>query len=231
MTVDYLAMLHSTKHSPADAARLLLILDEFAVVDELVPERVRKLLNVGSESVRSFSPEYYLQKLDFLLRYPRYLAFEIVDEAVRLGDARRIEAMSDVRGIVFLPPSQSCPEPFMRFKWGAYEHLTHVEMLWLTYRLVLASREPATSRQKTFYITERGRERADALRRQIDAAREYSGRIRMIKKYLGSISASEIRTRQYRHQAYKDVEWHEPIPNLTEAIVKDHFRNTFNEEL
>ena len=65
-----------------DAARLLLILARFARGSEELPAHLRCL--PVYPFVRYFTPEYYLHKLDFLLRYPRYFIYELT-ELFRLG--------------------------------------------------------------------------------------------------------------------------------------------------
>ena len=58
-------------------ARLLLLLHTFA---QEIPPQLRQQRWFPSQPVAyHFTPEYHLQKLDFLLRYPAYLAYELIE--------------------------------------------------------------------------------------------------------------------------------------------------------
>ena len=78
-----------------DAAGLLLILDRFA---PSIDERARQTTCLPDHEVtRPFTPEYPLQKLDFLDRYPGYLAYELtglhrlgIEAACNRGDIMRL---------------------------------------------------------------------------------------------------------------------------------------------
>jgi hypothetical protein len=106
-----------------DAARLLLILDCFAVP---MGEGVRQLPCLPRHEVaRHFTPEYYLQKLDFLVRYPSYLAYELT-ELHRLGieSARdRSAVMSLISRVLREREPELLTLPFRKFWRGAYERL------------------------------------------------------------------------------------------------------------
>src|SRR5271165_994472 len=104
-----------------DAARLLLILARFA---RPASEKTFPASCAPSEPfIAHFASEYYLQKLDFLLRYPAYFIHELT-ELYQSGDS----AASD-RGLIIATVRQIHgnrePElqtiPFRKFWRGAYE--------------------------------------------------------------------------------------------------------------
>src|SRR4051812_29950874 len=124
-----------------DAARLLLVLDRFALSPD---DETRDLACAARFTFqRHFASEYYLQKLDFLLRYPRYFAFELI-ELHAAGDgpaADRDLAMSSIRAAVSEGEPELHTEPFLRFWRGAYERLDDVEAWWYSRALVFVGRE------------------------------------------------------------------------------------------
>ena len=76
------SQIHISKSIPerfleVDAARLLIILFRFS---EEITEEISGLSCFPSRPVvRYFTPEYYLQKLDFLLRNPGYFIYELIE--------------------------------------------------------------------------------------------------------------------------------------------------------
>src|SRR2546430_1728 len=102
-----------------DAARLLLILVRFS----REPDALARSLHCYPERpVRThFTPEYWLHKLDFLLRYPSYFAYEIV-ELHRLGVSAaqdRAEVRRVVTAILRDREPELRTEHFRRFWRGA----------------------------------------------------------------------------------------------------------------
>src|SRR5690606_19822890 len=96
------------------------------------------------EVSRYLTPEYYLQKLDFLLRYPAYLSYELV-ELHRLGIAAASDAEAvkdEVRRILREREPELLTSPFRRFWHGAYENLDRVEAWWHARGLVYVHVEP-----------------------------------------------------------------------------------------
>lgn len=124
-----------------DAARLLLILDRFSV---LPSDETRRLACAKRyEFTSHFASEYYLQKLDFLLRYPRYFAFELIElYAAQDGPAAVANAVkAAIRDVLSEGAPELHTEPFVRFWRGAYERLDDVEAWWFSRELVYIGRE------------------------------------------------------------------------------------------
>src|SRR3954466_13440130 len=124
-----------------DAARLLLVLARFA---RPAGERTYPAGCAPADPfVAHFASEYYLQKLDFLLRYPAYFIYELT-ELFKSGDP----AASD-RGVILATIGQIHrdrePElqtiPFRKFWYGAYERLDDVEAWWWARQLVFVKFE------------------------------------------------------------------------------------------
>jgi hypothetical protein len=119
---------------------LLLVLDRFA----LAPNDETRALSCAARFTfdRHFASGYYLQKLDFFLRYPRYFAFELIElHAAGDGPAGdRTVAIEMIRRVLSEREPELHTEPFLRFWRGAYERLD-VEAWWFSRRLVFVGRE------------------------------------------------------------------------------------------
>lgn len=216
-----------------DAARLLLVLDRFA----LAPDDEARALRCASRFtfVRHFASEYYLQKLDFLLRYPRYFAFELIElHAAKDGPAaNRGEAITTIRSVLSAGAAELDTEPFVRFWRGAYERIDDVEAWWYSRSLVFMGREVRGNgpRWKHYFLTAQGIAIAAALRAGVEQARVYAQRIDQIHQYMGHLRPSQIKDRQYRHQPYREANLKQLIPDLSDRDVEENFQQVFNEPL
>jgi hypothetical protein len=216
-----------------DAARLLLILDRFAAP---VDERTRQLPGFPDHEVaRHFTPEYYLQKLDFLVRYPGYLAYELT-ELHRLGieaACNRDDVMHLIRTVLREREPDLMTLPFRKFWRGAYERLDDVEAWWYARRLVYTSFEPkgGARPQKHYFLTALAATEARRLIGSVHHARWYARRIDLIYRFFRDISAPRIKELQYSHDAYRQAQLNEVIPDLQPDEIASNFARVFGESL
>lgn len=216
-----------------DAARLLLILHHFA---EPCTESQKQHKHYPQRDVtRHFTPEYYLQKLDFLLRYPGYFAYELI-ELHRLSipaasDATQIRL--EVGNILRNREPELRTQPFRRFWFGAHERLNEVEAWWHARALVFIGieRRRDGKPQKHYYLTAEADAVTDKLVKQVAHARWYDDRIRLIKRFFGGLSASEIRDLQYSHHTYRNAQLSRAIPDLPVDDVIAHYQQVMGEPL
>jgi hypothetical protein len=216
-----------------DAARLLLMLTCFSTP---VTDDTRRLRCFPHHDVvRHFTPEYYLQKLDFLLRYPGYLAYELT-ELHRLGiDAAqdRSEIAELVRSVLREREPELLTVPFRKFWRGAYERLDDVEAWWYARQLVYTGIEPTGGGrpQKHYFLTALAETEAERLVTAVEHARWYAERIALIHRFFGALSAARIKELQYSHHAYRDAQLNEAIPDLPPYEIGENFARVFGEPL
>lgn len=220
-----------------DAARLLLVVDRFASVPD---DAVRQLRCWPSRPVsRYLTPEYYLQKLDFLVRYPAYLVYELI-ELHRLGvpsaaDAATVQA--DVRALLAEREPELRTDPFRRFWRGAYESLDRVEAWWYSRELVYigyerrGAEDSPTRPQKYYFLTLEGERIAHSLLEKVDHVRWYADRIDLIYRYFGALRPAEVKSLQYSHPAYREAQLNEFIPDLATDEIERNFAETFGTRL
>lgn len=216
-----------------DAARLLLILIHFAREPD---QEARTLRCWPRRSItRHFTPEYYLQKLDFLVRYPSYLAYELI-ELHALGVPAAADS-GEVQGVIQRLVNDQEPEyrtmPFRKFWRGAYESLDRVEAWWYSRELVFIGMEQrggiATPGrpQKHFFLTELGETTAERLVAQVEHARWYDERIRLVHRFYGSLTPAAVKALQYSHSSYRVAQLNEQIPDLAPEDVQVNFHRVF----
>jgi len=216
-----------------DAARLLLIIARFARESEELPTHLQ--CRPSNLFVGFFTPEYYLHKLDFLLRYPRYFIYELI-ELFRLGlivDQHRDELLTIIRSIERRQEPELMTQQFRKFWRGAYERLDDVEAWWHARQLIYIGFEPRGNARpwKYYFITDRGMAEADRLITEVPHARWYADRIALLYRYFGGLSAAALKDLQYSHDAYRQAQLDEFIPDLSPEEIEGHFAHVFGEPL
>lgn len=213
-----------------DAARLLLILTQFA-------QQATPTLHCRPSHafVGYFAAEYYLQKLDFLLRYPRYFVYELAD-LFRQGiipPHQRNDLLRVVREVIDTNEPEVRTQQIRRFWRGAYERLDDVEAWWYARELVYTEFEPRGQARpwKYYFVTAHGYHEAARLVTDVPDMQWYAHRITLIHAYFGQLSAVQIKKLQYQHPAYQDAQLNEHIPDLSPQEIEDHFAKVFGEPM
>jgi hypothetical protein len=216
-----------------DAARLLLILVRFARLPDASIEGLRCFPT--REIVSYFTPEYYLQKLDFLLRYPGYFAYELT-ELYRLGrieHADRNDIIALVRSILSNNEPEMLTIPFRKFWRGAYERLDEVEAWWYGRQLIytgLDLRKNARP-QKYYFLTQLAISESERLVSEVPHGRWYADRTSLIYRFFGSLTPGEVMGLQYSHAGYRQAHLDGLIPDLSFPEIAAHFATVFGEPL
>ena len=219
------------------AARLLLILHHFA----REPDAAARTLRCWPARAvsRHLTPEYYLQKLDFLVRYPSYLAYELI-ELHAAGVAEAADAI-EVRAVVAEVVGRREPDfrtmPFRKFWRGAYERIDHVEAWWYARELVYTGIEPRGAAdsparpQKHYFLTPTGEAEAARLVAEVEHAGWYDARIRLLQRFFGGLTPARLKELQYSHPAYRQAQLAEHIPDLAPEDVEANYRRVFGATL
>ncbi|SCF27091.1 hypothetical protein GA0070561_4836 [Micromonospora saelicesensis] len=160
-----------------------------------------------------------LQKLDFWVRNPDYLANELLNDFERdpespglVGEAERIltEEEPDLRRF-----------PMLRHRFGAFEHLDNA-------LAVLVERGLARKRhrlgggtriiQHNYYLLDRGRMTAVGLVAEAPALAWYVERTRLVVNLVDGLGGSQIKQRQYLQRDYADTPIGSYIPGITDQV-------------
>jgi hypothetical protein len=181
-----------------DAVRLLLLLDH--AVWEIPVER-RSLAPASAVGV--LHTQSLLQKLDFWLRYPDYLADELLTDFESSGE----QVLLDLACMIL---ESEEPElraiPMLRFKFGAYEPLDMAMSILATSGLVLPRpfRTESRIRQYDYYLTALGRQTARSAVQDFPVLRWYGDRTRLVVALAQGtgMTGTALRRRQYLQRDY-----------------------------
>lgn len=183
-----------------DAVRILLLIDGACEpLDEATPESrdVDGAVGVVRTQVR-------LQKLDFWLRNPDYLADELLSEYETSSEA----FLLDLAGSIL---DSEEPEirayPMLRHHFGAYEPLDDALAVLRSAGLVTRRRRGTVSRvrQHDYYLMREGRAVARELIRQAPVFDYYVERVACVVELADGLGGSQLKKRQYLQREYAET--------------------------
>jgi hypothetical protein len=206
-----------------DRLRILLILYYFSepYQDELYTERVKV-----------FRTEVRIQKIDFLLRYPSYLCYELL-ELVRSNNSLRYEVKKIVKDIFDSDEPVLRTQEMMRFFYGAWEDLDNIiSFLKSVNFLDFEAKKDTLLRDtnKYYYLKKEANHKIENELIKVSSADWYFKRCFIIKKYFGDFSGTELKILQYKNETYAHATLGEKIKDVEEE-VKEYYHYLFNETL
>lgn len=181
---------------------------------------------------RVFKTEVKLQKLDFLLRNPDYFAYEL------LVIAQKNETIKEeIKGII--KNIFNTREPVLRklemerFLFGAWEDMDDVIAFLDAFGLIRFDSNKDSRLyiiDKQYFITEFALEKVSKREGDWGELSWYMERCRLIKKYFGHLSGSQLKAMQYEIDEYANASYNDYIQSIADK-VKEMFYNTYYESL
>lgn len=181
---------------------------------------------------RIFKSEQRIQKIDFLLRNPDYLSFELINIAKK--DHYKKEEIKDIIKSIF-----DSHEPVFRrlemerFFFGAYEDIDNIIAFLKSFGLIdFTSKRSIDLKtvEKKYYITQYSIDKFESKIKDLPALKWYVDRCLLIKKYFGDLTGSQLRISQYQIEEYKNTSYRDYIGSIIDN-VKAEFFNLYNEKL
>lgn len=179
-----------------------------------------------------FKSEGRIQKIDFLLRNPDYLAFELLNIA-RKENSKSSDIKQIVRDIF------KNKEPILRrlemekFFFGAYEDIDDVIGFLdsIDFIKFTSKRSPdLKTREKQYIITSTAINKVDNSISSLPSLQWYVDRCLLIKKYFGDLTGTQLKVAQYQIDEYRDTSYKNYIGSIQDLVV-DEFNNLYNEQL
>lgn len=173
----------------------------------------------GAEVVAVLEGQARLQALDFWMRYPDYLANELLNayEAGGAGDilvtARRIfdDREPDLRHI-----------PMIRYHFGAYEPLDNALSILRAADLIRIKRsgQPGKVKQHAYLLTRQGRDALETLAAAAPELAWYRDRALLVAEIAGDEGGGKLKDRQYLQKEYAETDLSRPIQRITPRVLE-----------
>ncbi|MBZ6135452.1 hypothetical protein [Streptomyces olivaceus] len=192
-----------------DAVRLLLLIN--ASAQPVPPHLVGPAGAVGV--VRT---QVRLQKLDFWLRYPDYLAYELMNEYEAAPEETNLLDLAE--DILSTDEPDLRRFPMLRHRFGAFEELNEGLAPLVEKGLVSKDQVLGESRvsEHIYYLLARGREVANDLAAQAPALQWYVARTRLLVAMVDGLGGTQLKNRQYLLKDYADTTIGQHIAPITD---------------
>lgn len=181
---------------------------------------------------RVLHTEVRIQKLDFLIRNPDYLCFELLEQCNRT-DIDKMEIKEIIRAVFYSHEPQIRRLEMERFFFGAYEDIDHViaflvSVGFLRYKVQRNSVLKLT--EKSYYVTKLADEKIRLILNDGSYLKWYVERCLLIKKFFGEYSGTQLKNLQYKIDRYRDTTYREYIKDI-EDLVRQKYYEEFGESL
>ena len=192
-----------------DAIRLLFLLVEGS--EPLSPAH-------GNGATRIFRGEAKLHALDFWVRYPDYLAAELLD---RFEQTNSPEDLSIAQQIMSSDEPDVRRLPMIRYFFGAYDPIdTAISILSSRHLVVLTGRKSAGKIQETdFLIMPKAVEVTEEVEHKAPVLRWYRDRSQIVVGLAGDRKGSALKEQQYRRTPYAGTDRGTEIPSIKEEVA------------
>lgn len=179
-----------------------------------------------------FKSEVRIQKIDFLIRNPDYLAYELLSRA-RNNSNIRIEIKDEIKEIVKEKEPVLRRLEMERFFFGAYEDIDDVIAFLKSIGFVEFSSKKSMDLktiEKQYYITSLAIENFEKKIDSLSALKWYVNRCSLIKRYFGDLKGTDLKVSQYKIEEYRNTSYKEVIGSIYPLVVEE-FSNLYNEVL
>ncbi|MGC5334890.1 hypothetical protein [Micromonospora sp. DT62] len=192
-----------------DAVRLLLLISAAARPVGEDGEAPAGAVGIVHTQVR-------LQKLDFWVRYPDYLANELLNEYESNPDSPGL--VDEAERILSAQEPDLRRFPMLRHRFGAFEQLDNALSVLIEKGLTRKHDRLGERRviQHNYYLLEKGRTTADSLLAEAPVLAWYGERTRTVVALVDGLGGSHIKDRQYLQREYADTPIGSYIPPITE---------------
>jgi len=196
-----------------DAVRILLII---AAAAEPLP-RPPDLDPALADAVAVLESQVRLQKLDFWVRNPDYLADELLNEYERHGE---IELLERAAIIVNSDEPEVRRYPMIRFLFGAYEPLDDALAVLRSANLVVRRKRgvPGRVQQHDYYLTRVGHDTAGRILQHAPIFAHFVERARMVARLADGYGGTQLKKRQYQQVEYRDTAIGEHIGTIAPRV-------------
>jgi DNA-binding PadR family transcriptional regulator len=179
-----------------------------------------------------FKSEVRIQKIDFLIRNPDYLAYELLIIA-KQQSSLKIEIKKIVKSILEEKEPLIRRLEMERFFYGAYEDIDDVIAFLKSIGFVeFSSKKSRDLRtiEKHYYITDLAIENFENKKDKMDALKWYINRCDIIRTYFGDLKGTDLKVSQYKIDEYRNTSYNDYISSIY-SMVLDQYQNLYKESL
>ncbi|TVQ49963.1 MAG: hypothetical protein EA365_00070 [Gloeocapsa sp. DLM2.Bin57] len=174
----------------------------------------------SEQHAKVFRGETRIQKIDFLLRYPDYLSYELLI----LAEKEKTH-QSKIKHIVKTIFKSREPElkklEMERFFFGAYEDIDDTISFLKSVGFIdfrSKRRTDMKAIEKTYFITKYALDKSENKLSGFNSFKWYIERCELIKEYFGDLSGTQLKAMQYEIEEYKETILKTYIKDVQEQV-------------
>ncbi len=183
-------------------------------------------------AVRVFKTETRIQKIDFLIRNPDYLAYELLAIA-KANQILKSEIKSIVKDIFNNHEPVLRRMEMERFFFGAYEDIDDVISFLKSIGFIEFSSKKSSSFKtidKQYFVTATAEQKILNNLQQLPKLQWYFDRCQLIHRYFGDLSGTQLKVAQYQIDEYRNTSYNNFIGDI-EHLTKTEFLTLYAEQL
>lgn len=188
--------------------------------------RLLYILVRGSEQISDHPDGYVgffdgkakLHALDFWVRYPDFLAYELLNKYDETGEEKYfLKAESIIEDQE--PDLRSIP--MIRYRFGAFENLHESLSLLVSKGLVYqkGAKSDEAIQAYHYYITPLSIQIVDDVTAEFPSLGWFDERARLVKEIAGKLGGSALKERQYKHMSYATTQLGTQIPSIKSEVI------------
>lgn len=181
--------------------------------------RLLFILALGSEEVdgrRVFHGEKRAMAIDFLVRYPDYLADELLNLYEAEGDP---VVLAEVEGIFAAGEPDVRLVRMVRWHRGAFQNIETALAILRSRHLVRALRQVGGQRRHDFIVEPTAFDFLNDVLEQQPSLAWYRDRTELVMRLAGLRSGSSLKDDQYLHPEYRDAPLGTEIPSIKARVL------------
>ncbi|MEJ5961594.1 hypothetical protein [Pedobacter immunditicola] len=189
--------------------------------------RLLFILIHGSEPITDH-PDGYTRKfegkakvfaMDFWVRYPDFLAYELLNRFEATNERRYLDLAKDIFDKEE-PDLRSIP--MIRYRFGAYEDLTETLALLKTKGLIFEDGDKSNGliQQCIYYVTPLCEEVLEDIRNESSLLGWYDDRALLVREICGNYRGSQLKDEQYKHMVYASTKFGGVIPSIKQDVLQ-----------
>ena len=171
----------------------------------------------ADEIASIFKGEARLQAFDFWMRYPDYLAAELLDLFEEKKEAAYLQS---VEGILDHDEPDIRRVPMIRYFFGAYERLDDALSLLRSRDLIRIAGIKTQSKvlETDFLLTKIGHDACASALAQEPILQWYADRAELVAKVAGNRGGTALKQKQYERAAYAETKLGGVIPPIVDDV-------------
>lgn len=172
-----------------------------------------------SNFVAVFKGEARLHACDFWMRYPDYLAEELLDRFERCGNQNDLEV---VRSIFSEDEPELRKFPMIRYRFGAYEKIDNSMSILRSRDLISIARivENDVLKETDFIIHKSAFSLTSSIVEEWPPLSWYAKRAELVADIAGQRGGTELKARQYEQIEYASTQSGGTIPPISSRVKK-----------